>query len=234
MKLDAIVNQDAGSVAKHCLLYRSAEHSDIQRPLSGKFKRSYETKRMFKSLMRYVCDLPTTVPYLLLYTGNAWRTVCFTDAACHAPKATLWSIEIRRFAALPSRHNGMSKYSDVRHVPIIPTRDIWLRYEARDALHHSVMRRIKKQTSAASQVRHSGCDGRQDARRIPKVPLRPSRILHLFLGARRKIQECAAFHVSNAFLRSHLRRNGFLKFVSDAFPAPVTRRVPDVPPLSRR
>jgi len=60
MKLDAVVNQDVGAVAKHCLFHRSAEDSDTQRPLGGKFKRYHETNRMFKSLVRYVCDpLPT-------------------------------------------------------------------------------------------------------------------------------------------------------------------------------
>jgi hypothetical protein len=128
MKLDAVVDQDAGAVARYCLLHRSAEDSDIQRPLSGKFKHSYETRRMFKSLMKYACDSLPTVSYLLLCTRNVWQAVCFTDAVCDAPKATMWSVKVRRYAALPSRHNGTSKYSDVRHDPIIPTRDIWLRF----------------------------------------------------------------------------------------------------------
>jgi hypothetical protein len=136
MKLGVIVNQYAGAVARYCLLHRSAEDSDIQRPLSGKVKRSYETKRMFKSLMKYVCDSLPAVSYLLLYTRNAWQAVCSTDT----PKATLWSVKVRRCAALPSRHNGTSRYSDVRYDPIIPTRDIWLdkKFLTRSTVHRCV------------------------------------------------------------------------------------------------
>ena len=92
--------------------------------------------------MEYVCDPLPAVPHLPLHTRNAWQAVCAIDAVCDAPKATSWSIEVMRCAALPSRHNGMSRCSDVRRVPINPTLDIWLRYEARDVLHHLGMRRI--------------------------------------------------------------------------------------------
>jgi hypothetical protein len=89
MKLDAVVNQDIVAVAKQSLLYRSAEDPDIQRPLGGKVKRSYKTKRMFKSLVRYVCNPLPTVFHLLLNTRNAWQAVCSTDAVCDAHEQTL-------------------------------------------------------------------------------------------------------------------------------------------------
>jgi hypothetical protein len=146
--------------------------------------------------------------------------VCATNSVCDAPEAVSWSIKVKMCAALPSRHNGMSRCSDVRRLLINPVRisgwDMGL-------VTHSTIQECVVLHSAAFPARHLGYDGRQDARRIPKVPLRPSRILHLFLRACRVIKGCTAFHASDAFLKCHLDRNGFLKFVSDAFHVPVTR-----------
>ena len=53
------------------------------------------------------------------------------------------------------------------------------------------------------------------------------------------IKERAAFHISDTFPECHLGLHGLLDLNSDAFHAPVMRRilyqrcVPDLPPLSR-
>jgi hypothetical protein len=86
--------------------------------------------------------------------------------------------------------------------------------------------RVALPSSAEFPTCHLGRAGRQDLRRVLKVPLRRSRVLHLFLEVRRMIEECGAFHISNAFPRCHPGLHGSLIFHSDAFRAPVTRHVP--------